>query len=264
MIPDSFDQESRGSLTPCCPSQPPTGWTVAETVVPKLVWSWERGGEGRVSGISGPRVLWALPLSWDGPRPKCGPHLPSRHLLHVPGALPGGFPRPDELIYVRLCIRQDPRGPRRCQPAPQSLLRSRARASSLAGESSRVTDQVTATATRAALLATQTMLSPRPVLSQEGGEPAPLQSWQSGFTLRPRPRACGRSPCPDHLPKAPPTSPNTTTPVGERLTRVWVTLTPGSPEGRSPPPMGSVTTSESTEVSVQLGSVLPGAAPGSC
>lgn len=139
VIPDSFDQESRGSLTPCCPSQPPTGWTVAETVGPELVWSWERGGEGRVSGIAGPQVLWALPLPWDGPRPRCGPHLPSRHPLHVPGAPPGGFPRPDELIYVRLCIRQDPRGPRGCRPAPPSLLRSTARASSLAGQSSRVT-----------------------------------------------------------------------------------------------------------------------------
>lgn len=59
-------------------------------------------------------------------------------------------------------------------------------------------------AMRAALLATETMLSPVPVLGPEGGEPAPLQTWQSDFTLRPWPRACGRPPRPDHLPKAPP------------------------------------------------------------
>ena len=88
VIPDSFDQESRGSLMPCHPSQPPTGWTVEETMVPELVWSWERGVGGRVSGISGPRVLWTLLLPWDGPLAHTCPHT-----IHstYPEHLPGGF-----------------------------------------------------------------------------------------------------------------------------------------------------------------------------
>ena len=78
VIPDSFDQESRGSLMPCHPSQPPTGWTVEETMVPELVWSWERGvgGESAGSQALGSSGLCSCPGTDPWPTPVLTPSTP--------------------------------------------------------------------------------------------------------------------------------------------------------------------------------------------
>ena len=87
-----------------CPAIPPSRPQAGLLKKPwPLSWSGLGRGEGGESQQdlrpSGP--LDSAPALGRTP----GSHLSSHHPLHVPGAPPRGFPRPDELIYVRLCIR---------------------------------------------------------------------------------------------------------------------------------------------------------------